>query len=70
MDYETMALYYDYCETCCYEGIEPKGFWEWYYEGEQLPFLFFLMLNIKNLSFTKIPTYAIIYTFPEGSNQK
>ena len=34
MDYETMALYYDYCEACCYEGIEPKSFWDWYYEGE------------------------------------
>lgn len=34
MDYETMALYYDYCEACYYEGIEPKNFWDWYYEGE------------------------------------
>ena len=63
-------MYYDYYDECVYEGIEPKNFWDWYYEGNNSPSCFFLMLNIKNLPFTKIPTYVIIYTFPEGSNQK
>lgn len=34
MDYETMTLYYDYCEACYYEGNEPRSFCGWYYEGE------------------------------------
>lgn len=34
------------------------------------PSCFFLMLNIKNLPFTKIPTCVIIYTFPEGSDKQ
>ena len=38
-------------------------------KGNNSPSCFFLMLNIKNLPFTKIPTYVIIYTFPEGSTK-
>lgn len=34
MDWDTMMMYYDYCDECAYKGIEPKGFWGWYYEGE------------------------------------
>ena len=70
MDWDTMIMYYDYYDECVYEGIEPKNFWDWCYEGDNSLSCFFLMLNIKNLPFTKIPTYVIIYTFPEGSNQK
>lgn len=39
-------------------------------KGNNSPSCFFLMLNIKNLPFTKIPTYVIIYTFPEGSDKQ
>lgn len=34
MDRDTMIMYYDYYNECVYEGIEPKNFWDWYYEGE------------------------------------
>lgn len=70
MDWDTMIMYYDYYDECVYEGIEPKNFGIGIMKGNNSPSCFFLMLNIKNLPFTKIPTYVIIYTFPEGSNEQ
>lgn len=34
MDWDTIIKYYNYCDECAHEGVEPKGFWGWYYEGE------------------------------------
>ena len=34
IDWNTMIMYYDYYDECVYEGIEPKNFWDWYYEEE------------------------------------
>lgn len=34
MNYETMLAYDEYCQECDYEGVIPKDFWKWYYEGE------------------------------------
>lgn len=54
MDWDTMIIYYDYYDECVYEGIEPKNFWDWYYEGGIILLLvFFLMLNIKKIPLDK-----------------
>ena len=42
MDWDTMIMYYDYYDECVYEGIEPKNFWDWYYEGNNSPSCFSL----------------------------
>lgn len=41
-DYETAAMdaYSTYCQDCYIKGIEPKNFYDWFDEGEYIPFVF------------------------------
>lgn len=32
--YELEELYEEYCADCWFEGITPKPFWAWVWEGE------------------------------------
>ena len=35
MDTELLLSYDEYCADCCAEGIAPKPFWAWLWEGDQ-----------------------------------